>query len=83
MAKAGRTPEKRTWELRQMAKGLWVTEKSGHAGEGEQTSEQTNVICDRLRACPGQPASQPPPSLPPPLLQPHFSCWVMSSSSLR
>lgn len=27
-----------------MAKGLWVMEKSGHRGGGNQTSEQTNVI---------------------------------------
>lgn len=29
-----------------MVKGLWVTEKSGHAGEGNQASEETNVTCD-------------------------------------
>lgn len=76
-----------------MAKGLWVTEKSGHAGEGGQTSEQTNVICDsegralrlgksRLHAR-RPPGASPQPARPPPQAQPHFSCWVMSSSSLR
>lgn len=51
-----------------MAQGLRVTEKSGHAGEGEQTSEQTNVICDsegrQVARHPGLTPALPPPPGP-------------------
>lgn len=57
-----------------MVKGLWVTEKSGHTGEGNQASEETNVTCDsegRRAAPPSETrlqARQPaPPALPPQL----------------
>lgn len=73
-----------------MAKGLWVTEKSGH-GEGNKDSEQTNVSCDSqggeshlcLPLKPGCGTLRPHPQVLPPQLDPHLSCWVMSSSSLR
>lgn len=73
-----------------MVKGLWVTEKSGHREEGTQASDQASVTCDAERRelhLPGKPGCGPraaptQPSLRPGA-QPHLSCCVMSSSSLR
>lgn len=72
-----------------MVKGLWVTEKSGHRGEEKEIRLQ-NVACDsegRELRLPVKPGCRPPRPQPQPSLQswaqPHLSCWVMSSSSLR
>lgn len=71
IAKTGHQARKRKEirELCQMAKGLWVTEKSSHRGEGNQASDQTNVTCDsegRELRLPGKPGCGPGRSPGPP-----------------
>ena len=56
-----------------MVKGLWVTEKSGHRGEGTQASDQTHVTCDsegRELHLPVKPGCGPRPHPQPSLRRP-------------
>lgn len=66
-----------------MVKGLWVTEKSGHTGERNQASDETNVTSEsegrraappsetRLQATRAEPHPQPALRS---WAQPHLSC---------